>query len=290
MTEAVTPLQPSKSRRSMPPTIVIAIAYLFFILFLALGADWIAPYGYAAQDLKARMQPPILFGGNAGHIFGTDNLGRDILSRAIYGARVSILIAVCGTMIGAFFGTALGFIAAHFRGPIEEILMMLVDLQAAIPNLVLALAVLAFIGNDLFIFVLLVGLDGWERYARLARGLILSAEESGYVQSMHMIGASAPRIYIGQILPNIAGALVVQLTLNFPGTIILETSLSFLGLGVQPPLTSLGQMLGQGRTYLLNAWWISVVPGVIIFATTMSVCLIGDWLRDRLDPSVGVHK
>jgi peptide/nickel transport system permease protein len=106
-----------------------------------------------------------------------------------------------------------------------------------------------------------VGLDGWERYARLARGLILSAEESGYVQSMQMIGASSPRIYIGQILPNIAGALVVHLTLNFPRTIILETALSFLGLGVQPPLTSLGQMLGQGRTYLLNAWWMSVMPG-----------------------------
>jgi peptide/nickel transport system permease protein len=166
---------------------------------------------------------------------------------------------------------------------------MLVDLQAAIPNLVLALAVLAFIGNDLFVFVILVGLDGWERYARLARGLILSAEESGYVQSMHMIGASVPRIYVGQILPNIAGGLVVQLTLNFPGTIILETSLSFLGLGVQPPLTSLGQMLGQGRTYLLNAWWMSVVPGVVIFATTISVCLIGDWLRDRLDSSISAR-
>ncbi|WP_132528119.1 ABC transporter permease [Rhizobium sp. BK376] len=126
-------------------------------------------------------------------------------------------------------------------------------------------------------------MDGWERYARLARGLILSAEESGYVQSMQMIGASSPRIYIGQILPNIAGALVVHLTLNFPRTIILETALSFLGLDVQPPLTSLGQMLGQGRTYLLNAWWMSVMPGFVIFATTISVCIIGDWLRDRLD-------
>lgn len=288
MTETAIGATPGTRRRRMPLTIAVSIAFLAFIVILALGADWIAPYGYATQDLKARMRPPIFFGGDLGHILGTDNLGRDILSRTIYGARASILIAVCGTAIGALFGTTLGIVAAHFRGLTEEILMMLVDLQAAIPNLVLALAVLAFIGNDLTVFVILVGLDGWERYARLARGLILSAKESGYVQSMHMIGASAPRIYLGQILPNIAGALVVQLTLNFPGTIILETALSFLGLGVQPPLTSLGQMLGHGRTYLLNAWWMSVIPGLVIFATTMSVCLIGDWLRDRLDSSVAV--
>lgn len=271
--------------RRVPPTIVLATTFLALILVVSIGAHWIAPYGYAEQDLLARMQPPIFFGGTPEHLMGTDNLGRDILSRLIFGTRVSILIAICGTLIGALFGTTLGFMAAHFRGVLEEILMMLVDLQAAIPNLVLALAVLAFLGNNLLVFIVLVGLDGWERYARLTRGLVLSAKESGYVQSMQMVGASAPRIYLGQVLPNVAGALVVQLTLNFPGTIILETALSFLGLGVQPPLTSLGQMLGQGRTYLLNAWWISVFPGITVFATTLSVSLIGDWLRDRLDAS-----
>jgi len=284
MTMSVTRI--AAARRRMPLTILLACGFLVVLLVVTLGADWIAPYGYAEQDLLARMRPPLLFGGDWDHVLGTDNLGRDILSRLIYGARVSILIAVCGTLLGALFGTALGFTAAHFRGWTEEVLMMLVDLQAAIPNLILALAVLAFLGNNLVVFIVLVGLDGWERYARLARGLVLTAKESGYVQSMMMAGASAPRIYLGQILPNVAGALVVQLTLNFPGTIILETALSFLGLGVQPPLTSLGQMLGQGRAYLLNAWWISVFPGLAVFATTMSVCLIGDWLRDRLDASV----
>lgn len=273
-------------RRRVPLTILIAAAYLGLLLVVAIGAERFAPYGYADQDLLARMRPPVLFGGTSQHLLGTDMLGRDILSRLIYGARISILIAVSGTLLGSILGTTLGFLAAHFRGAAEELLMMLVDLQAAIPTLILALAVLAFLGNNLFIFIVLVGLDGWERYARLARGLVLSAKESGYVQSMQMVGASAPRIYLGQILPNVAGALVVQLTLNFPGTIILETSLSFLGLGVQPPLTSLGQMMGQGRAYLLNAWWISVLPGILVFATTVSVCLIGDWLRDRLDASI----
>lgn len=273
------------SCRHLSPSIALALAFLAIILIVALSADWLAPYGYAEQDLLARMRPPVFFGGTPEHLMGTDNLGRDILSRLMFGTRASILIAICGTMIGALFGTMLGFLAAHFRGWLEEVLMMLVDLQAAIPNLVLALAVLAFLGNNLAVFIVLVGLDGWERYARLARGLVLSAKESGYVQSMQMVGASAPRIYLGQVLPNVAGALVVQLTLNFPGTIILETALSFLGLGVQPPLTSLGQMLGQGRTYLLNAWWISVFPGIAVFATTLSVSLLGDWLRDRLDAS-----
>lgn len=286
MTDHIASAPVSRRPRTIPFSIAAAMAFLGLVTAMALLADLVAPYDFTTQDLAARMRPPFLFGGTAEHILGTDNLGRDILSRVIFGARTSILIAIGGTLIGAAFGTLLGAVAAHRRGLAEEALMMLVDLQAAIPNLVLALAVLAFLGNNLVIVVILVGLDGWERYARLARGLILSAKESGYVQSMQMVGASAPRIYLGQILPNIAGALVVQLTLNFPGTIILETSLSFLGLGVQPPLTSLGQMLGQGRSYLLNAWWIAVFPGCLIFATTMSVCLIGDWLRDRLDASI----
>lgn len=273
-------------KRAMPLSIRLAVGFVAVIVLVAIFADFVAPYGYAQQNLQSRMLPPVFFGGTFEHVLGTDNLGRDILSRVIYGAQTSVLIALCGTIIGAITGTLLGFLAAHFRGWADEVLMMLVDLQAAIPMLILALAVLAFFGNSLAIFIVLVGLDGWERYARLARGMVLSARESGYVKSMEMVGASAPRIYLGQILPNIAGALLVQLTLSFPGTIILETALSFLGLGVQPPLTSLGQMLGQGRSFLLNAWWIAVFPGFIVFATTMSISLIGDWMRDRIDASL----
>jgi peptide/nickel transport system permease protein len=267
--------------------VVGAAGFVIAIILTTLLADFLAPYGFAEQNLDARMQPPLFFGGTGDHFLGTDSLGRDILSRILYGARTSILIAIGGTLFGALFGTSLGFFAAHFRGLYEEAVMMLVDLQGAIPNIVLALAILAFFGNQLWLFILLVGLDGWERYARLSRGLVLAAKESGYVLSMRLIGASPVRIYFGQVLPNVLGILIVQATLNFPGTIMLETALSFLGLGVQPPMTSLGQMLGQGRAFLLNAWWIAVCPGVVIFLTTLSICLIGDWLRDRLDPSLG---
>lgn len=275
---------PRGRRNATPWSVRLALAFLVLMLIVAIGADWVAPMDPKAMNLGARLRPPVLFGGSMAYPLGTDGLGRDILSRVIHGARISILIAVAGTLIGAVLGTVLGFLAAHFRNGVDQLLMMLVDVQAAIPSIVLALAVIAFLGNDLILFVLLVGLDGWERYARLSRNLVRGASGAGYVRALKMAGAGAGRIHARHVLPNIAGPLVVQATLNFPGTILLETALSFLRLGVQPPETSLGQMLGDGRGFLLNAWWIAVVPGVLILLTTMSVCLLGDRLRDRLDP------
>jgi peptide/nickel transport system permease protein len=146
--------------------------------------------------------------------------------------------------------------------------------------------VLAFFGNSLTLFIIIMGINGWENYARLTRGMVLSASTHGYAVAVRSLGAKPLRIYGRHILPNIASALIVQFTLNFPSTILLETSLSFLGLGIQPPLTSLGQMLGAGRNHLILAWWIAVVPGVTIFLTTLSISIVGDWLRDRLDPTL----
>jgi peptide/nickel transport system permease protein len=147
-------------------------------------------------------------------------------------------------------------------------------------------AALAFFGNNLVLFILLVGMHGWDQMARQTRGLVISAKAAGYADAIAQIGARPPRVYLVHVLPNIAAALLVQVTLTFPTTILLETSISFLGLGIQPPMTSLGQMLGQGRAFLLNAWWIAVIPGVVIFLATLSVSLVGDWLRDRLDPTL----
>jgi peptide/nickel transport system permease protein len=255
-----------------------------FILFV--GADVLAPQHYAEQDLLARLAPPIFMGGTSAHWLGTDELGRDLLSRLIYATRMSIFVAIAGTAIGAMIGTTLGFVAAHFRGWVEEVIMMLVDFQASIPFLIVALAVLAFFGNNFVLFVVVMGLNGWETYARLTRGMVLSMESRGYVVAIRTLGARPLRVYGRHVLPNIASALIVQFTLNFPETILLETSMSFLGLGVQPPLTSLGLMLGAGRDYLITAWWIAVAPGVMIFLTTLSVSILGDWLRDRLDPTL----
>eukprot|EP01037_Dinobryon_pediforme_P012396 gene12396-12482_t len=270
----------------IPPVVLLALGWLGVMVFVAIFADQLSPYHYTTQNLRLRMAPPVLWGGTCDHPLGTDNIGRDVLSRLMWGARFSILIAVLGTLIGSVLGTLLGIIAAQARGIVEETIMALVDFQAAVPFVILALAVLAFFGNSFSLFILLVGLDGWERYARLARGLILSAQESGYTAAARAIGAGRMRVVALHIMPNIASALVVQVTLNFPGTMLLETSLSFLGLGIQPPLTSLGLLLGSGRSLLLNAWWISVFPGIAIFLTTLSMSLAGDWLRDRLDPTL----
>ena len=167
-----------------------------------------------------------------------------------------------------------------------DLVMVAVDFQAAIPFLVLALAVLALFSETFWIFILVMGFYGWERYARIARGLSLAAQEQGYAVALHLLGARPARIYLLHILPNIASALFVNMTLNFPETVLLETSLSFLGLGIQPPLTSLGAMVGFGRDYLLTAWWIAVLPAGVIFFTTVAFSVLGDWLRDALDPTL----
>lgn len=266
--------------------VAIAAVWLLAVTVVALGADWLAPQDYKQMHLRDRLAPPVFLAGEWRFPLGTDHLGRDILSRLIEAIQMSILIALMGTIIGAAVGTMLGFLAARFRGFVDDIVMTLVDFQASMPFMIIALAVLAFFGNSFMLFLVVVGFQGWERYARIARGLALSASTHGYAVAVKTLGGGSIWIYWRHILPNVSSALVVQMTLNFPETILLETSLSFLGLGIQPPDTSLGNMLGYGRNYLLDAWWIAVMPGVIIFLTTLAMSIVGDWARDRLDPTL----
>ena len=270
-----------------PPLVMVSALVLLALVLTAVFAPNLAPFEYSKMDLRARLQPPVwLEGGAWKHIFGTDDLGRDVLSRLIFSIRMSLLVAFIGTIIGAVFGTAIGFLAAHFRGWVDDAVMMAIDFQAALPFMIIALAVVAFFGNSIVLFIALMGLYGWERYARITRALALAASTHGYAIAVTTLGATPFRVYGRHILPNIASALIVNMTLNFPGTVLMETSLSFLGLGVQPPLTSLGNMLGFGRDYLTTAWWIAVFPGVTIFIATLAMSLLGDWVRDRLDPTL----
>ena len=273
-------------RASLPPLVTGAIVWIAAILVVALLADLIRPYGITTLDLRARLTPPIGFGGTTRHLLGTDELGRDVLSRLIVSIRISLLIAFGATVIGALFGTTLGFLAAHFRGWVEQLVLMLIDFQASMPFLILALSVLAFFGNALPLFVALMGLYGWERHARIARGLAIAANAQGYAAAVRQLGARPLRIYLGHVLPNIASTLIVSATLSFPEIVLLESGLSFLGLGVQPPMTSLGNMVGYGREYLTRAPWILLAPSATIVITTLSVSLLGDWLRDQLDPTL----
>ena len=274
------------ARPRAPWAVLLAASWLAAMLLVALFAEQLRPYGITALDLKHRLFPPIGFGGDWSHPLGTDELGRDVLSRLIVSIRVSLLIAFGATLIGTVMGTLLGFLAAHFRGAVEQVVLALIDFQAALPFLIMALAVLAFFGNALTLFVCLMGFYGWERHARIARGLAISASGQGYAASIRQLGASPLRVYGLHVLPNVASTLIVSATLSFPEIILLESGLSFLGLGVQPPLTSLGNMVGYAREYLQRAPWILLSPGSVIVLTTLCIGIAGDWLRDRLDPTL----
>jgi peptide/nickel transport system permease protein len=277
---------PPRKGERLPALALFALGWLGLMLAVALLADLISPYAYTALDLRNRLSPPVFMGGTWLHPLGTDELGRDVLARLIYSIRMSLLVAFGATIIGALIGTTLGFLAAHFRGLMEQAVLALVDFSASLPFLILALAVLAFFGSSLVLLVCLLGLHAWERYARIARGLAISAGAQGYAAAVRQLGASPLRVYGRHILPNIASTLIVSMTLAFPEIILLESGLSFLGLGVQPPATSLGSMVGYGREYLTRAPWILLAPAVVIVLTTYSVSTLGDWLRDRLDPTL----
>src|SRR4029077_9843718 len=180
----------------------LALAWIALMVVVALGADFLTPYSFTALDLRARLAPPVFMGGSWSHPLGSDELGRDVLSRLIMSIRLSLLIAFFGTLIAATFGTTMGFVSAHFRRYVEALVLMMIDFQASVPFLIVALAVLAFFGNNLPLFVILMGLNSWERYARIARGLTLSANEQGYAAAVRQLGASNLRVYGLHVLPN----------------------------------------------------------------------------------------
>lgn len=268
-------------RLALPVSILLAMLWLATMVGVALFSDWLRPYEITAMNLQNRLVPM----GTPGHLLGTDELGRDVLSRLLQSIRVSLVIAFCATILSAVFGTTLGFLAAAFRGWVEHLVVALADFQAALPFMIMSLAVLAFFGTSLWLLVCLMGFYGWERYARIARGLAISASAQGYAAAVVQLGATPMRVYLRHILPNVASTLIVSMTLTFPEIILMESGLSFLGLGVQPPQSSLGNMVGFGREYLTRAPWIMLAPALVIVLTTLAISLLGDWLRDRLDPT-----
>ncbi|MBB4105440.1 peptide/nickel transport system permease protein [Rhizobium borbori] len=271
-----------RALRQVPFSVGFGIAWLAGMVLIAIFADQIRPYGITAMDLRSRLALP----GTFPHLLGTDELGRDVLSRLIQSIRMSLVIAFGATIISAIFGTTLGFLAAKFRGVVEHLVLVLADFQAALPFLIMSIAILAFFGSSMSLLIVLMGFYGWERYARIARGLAISASAQGYAAAVVQLGATPMRVYLKHILPNVASTLIVSMTLTFPEIILMESGLSFLGLGVQPPETSLGNMVGFGREYLTRAPWIMLAPSLVIMLTTLSISLVGDWLRDKLDPTL----
>ena len=271
----------------LPLTILLCFAVLAALLLAALLAPLLAPHDPLQQDLMARNLPPAwLSGGRWTHPLGTDQIGYDILSRTLYGARPALGIGAVAAVIGLLLGSGLGLIAGYLRGPADAVIMLLADAQLSTPFLVIAIAAIAAFGRGMLILILLAGISGWMGFARTVRSQVLSLRQREFVVASQASGATTPRILTRHLLPNIGAIVIVLVTIQLRGLILFEASLSFLGLGVPPPQPSWGSMIANGREYLLTAWWISVIPGIALMATILAVSLIGDWLRDVLDPTL----
>lgn len=255
-------------------TVVICLAVLFSDVLFPGGADKI--------DLMARLAKPF---ASAAHPFGTDPLGRDVLARVVAGGKISLLVGFTSVIGAVIFGVVVGLIAGYYRGFWDMLVMRFADLQLAMPFILLAITFIAIVGGSLTNTIILLIVSQWVQYARLVRGSVLTLREREFILSARAIGVKDWRIIFQHLLPNLIGPVIVLMTLNVANNILLESSLTFLGLGVDPTIPSWGGMLADGRTYLQTAWWVSVFPGLAILLTVLGLNLLGDWLRDSLDPT-----
>jgi len=261
-------------------------AALFLVIVLsAVFAPWISPHDPVTVDIRHRMAPPAwMEGGAREHILGTDQIGRDLLSRVIWGGRVSLLVGVSAVLLSSTIGVLFGLAAGYFGAEVDWSIMTLINVMLTFPFVLLALAVIAVLGPSLPNMIVVLGVTGWPLYARVIRAETFALREREFVLAARALGMSHARIVFRQILPNLISAIVVIATLQIAQVVILESFLSFLGLGVQPPTPAWGNMLGEGRVYMLNSWWIAAFPGLAIFVTTLVINLLGNGLRDWLDP------
>lgn len=262
----------------------VVLALGAVLVLAAVFTPWLAPYAPTDQSLMSRMKPPLGFAGaKPGFLLGTDELGRDLLSRCLYGMRLTLSLAFLGTLVGLLIGATLGLLAGVTGGRTESVIMAAVDMQIAIPFTLVALFVLALFGSSFGVMILLLGFAGWEQYARIVAAETRRLMRMPFVEAARAAGATPRRIAVVHLLPNLISPIVVQMTLSFSNIILLESSLSFLGLGVQPPTATLGAMVGVGRDYMPIAPWIVLAPSVLILLVTFVVQVLGDFARDRAD-------
>ena len=267
---------------------LVAITLLTFLLVIpALFASQVAPYDPLQGSLSKRLKPPAWQqGGSIEYPLGTDKLGRDMLSRIIYGARVSLAVSLVAIFVGGVIGTALGMISGYFGGCVDALLMRLVDISLSLPTILLALVLVAAVGPSFGTVITILMIFLWARYARLVRGETLSIKERDFIARARVAGASHTRIMARYIFPNVVNSLIVLATLQVGYVILLESTLSFLGAGLPRPTPAWGLMIADGRELIVTAWWVSMFPGVAIMLTVLSLNLLGDWLRDHLDPKL----
>ncbi len=264
---------------------VSSIIILTVLFVAAVGAPWVAPYDPARDGaLDDRHIPPMFFGGTAEHILGTDHLGRDTLTRLIYGARISMMVAAIVLVIGGGFGTLVGLVSGYFGGWVDEILMRIVDIKFSLPLILIALALAIIWGASIQLLMGLLAFLIWGSFARQVRGEALVLKETDYVKLARVAGASTTRILHKHIFPGVMNTVIVVATFQVGSVILAEASLSFLGAGIPPPTPAWGSMASAGRLYITTAWWVTLIPGLAIALTVIAFTLLGDWIRDKVDP------
>ena len=284
------PEQPSGLRRHLrwllrSPAGLFGVPVVLLVGVAALFAPYVTPHNPFEQDLSVRLQPPFWEeGGELSHPLGTDQFGRDLFSRIILGGRASIVVGVSAVLLSALLGIPIGLIAGYSRGHVDEVIMAIADVQYSFPFLFLALVLSYLLGPSLHNTVLALGFAGWVTYARVTRGEVLSIRERDYILAARAIGCSTTRIVVRHVLPQVVTPLIVVGTLQTAWMIVVEASLSYLGMGVQPPTPSWGNILAEGRLHMLNSWWYATFPGIAITVTVLGLNMLGDWLRDVLDP------
>ena len=275
-----------RSSLARNPLILVGGTILLVLILTALLAPLLAPADPLKTGFSTRVKPPAILGYESQFALGSDNLGRDILSRLLYGGRISLALSAIAVACSALIGVTLGLVSGYAGGWVDDVIMRIVDVQLSFPVIMLAIAVIAVVGTSLTALVGVLVLAGWVVYARTVRASVLSLKQQEYVQAARALGAGDVRIVARHVLPNTQAPILVIATVQVATMILLESGLSFLGLGVQPPQPSWGTMLAEGRDYLSNAWWLATVPGIAISLAVLGANLIGDGLRDLLDPNL----
>lgn len=269
-----------RSRRA-----VVGLTFLLLVTLIALGAPLLAPYPAGQQDTnRVQLRPLSTSETNTFHLLGTDALGRDLLSRMIYGARISLLVGITVVAVAGLIGVPLGLLSGFFGKGIDTLIMRLVDVQLAVPFILLAIAIMAVLGTGLWNVIFVLGVSSWVGYARIVRGTVLSLREQPFVEAGRSIGLTNGRLILRHLLPNVWTPVIVLATQGVGGAILAESSLTFLGLGISPLTPTWGAMVADGRNYLTTAWWISTFPGLLLTVTVLAIYFLGDGLRDVLDP------
>jgi peptide/nickel transport system permease protein len=270
------------------PAALTGAVVLLLVIGAAVFAPWVAPQDPARQSLIRRFTPPIWAeGGKSAHVLGTDQVGRDILSRIVYGARVSLLVGVAAVAVSLTVGVTLGLLAGFLHGRVDTVITTVVDVWLSFPQLLLALAFVAALGPSPTTIIVVLGLTGWERYTRVVRAEVLALREKDFVEAARAMGASAARTILRHLLPNTFSSIIVLSTLQVAQAILQEAALSFLGVGSGSAYPTWGQMIALGRDFVSVAWWLPTFPGLAILVTVLAINLVGDRLRDALDPRVG---